>query len=111
MAKEYKLGSAVASQTLTYAASVALKVDNSVSFFSVAMTGALTLTIDSASKALVPGTVIHIKGSSDGTARTITFSTGFTAPALAGTIDKTKVQSFIYNGSTFLPLGAALQID
>ncbi|MHB9003511.1 MAG: hypothetical protein ACYC6C_05545 [Coriobacteriia bacterium] len=57
------------------------------------------------------GAIVHVKALSDGTARDITFGTGFTAPVLAGVISKTKVQSFIYDGTTFLPMGAALQID
>ena len=57
------------------------------------------------------GALLHVKAKSDATARSLTFGTGITAPVLAGTINKTKVQSFIYNGTTFLPLGTALQID
>lgn len=57
------------------------------------------------------GAIIHVTAKSDATARTVTFGTGFTSPTLTGTISKTKVKSFIYNGLTFLPMGAELQID
>lgn len=57
------------------------------------------------------GAIVTVKAKSDTTARSVTFGTGFTAPAIAGTISKTKVVSFIYDGSSFLPMGAAVQID
>lgn len=57
------------------------------------------------------GAIVAVKAKSDGTARSLTFGTGFTAPAVAGTISKTKVVSFIYDGANLLPLGAAVQID
>lgn len=57
------------------------------------------------------GAILNVKAKSDGTARSLTFGTGFTAPAVSGTISKTKVVSFIYNGTAFLPIAAAVQID
>jgi hypothetical protein len=57
------------------------------------------------------GAIVTVKAKSDGTARSVTFGDGFTAPAVAGTISKTKVVSFIYDGASFLPMAAAVQID
>ncbi len=91
--------------------SVAVPVKQMVTILDL---GALTAnkTLNLAIDAQVnSGALLHVKVASDTTARTLTFGTGLTAPALAGTISKTKVQSFIYNGATFLPLGDALQID
>ena len=75
-----------------------------------AMSAAMTLNLNIDDQ-VTPGAIIHLKAGSDGTGRNITFGTGFTSPALAGVADKTKVQSFIYDGTSFLPLGASLQID
>lgn len=57
------------------------------------------------------GAIVMIKAKSDGTARNVTFGDGFTVPAMAGTISKTKVISCMYDGASFLPMGAAIQID
>lgn len=57
------------------------------------------------------GAIVTVKAKSDGTARNVTFGDGFAAPAVAGTVSKTKVVSFIYDGTTFLPMAAAVQID
>ena len=57
------------------------------------------------------GAIVNLKAKSDGTARDITLGTGFTAPTMAGTISKTKVTTYIYDGTTFLPVAAAVQID
>ncbi len=75
-----------------------------------ALTGACTLDATISDHVGI-GAVVHVKVASDTSARALTLGTGFTAPAIAGVISKTKVQSFIYNGTTFLPLGASLQID
>lgn len=75
-----------------------------------ALTGAMTinLTID---EQVTPGAILHLKAASDTTARDITFGTGFSAPVLAGVISTTRVQSFIYDGTSFIPMGAAMSID
>lgn len=99
-------------QTPAYASTLAVDIKQQVTciHLSAAMTGAMTinLTIDSQ---VSPGAIIHLKAASNTTARDITFGTGFNAPVLTGVISKTKVQSFIYDGTNFLPMGAALQID
>lgn len=98
-------------QSVTAAASVEVAITNAETIVDFGTLAAdMTLTLDIAT-GVPAGSVIHIKALSDGTARDITFSTGFTAPVLAGVISKTFVQSFKYTGSTFLPMGAALQID
>lgn len=69
-----------------------------------------TLDLDISSQ-LTGGAVLHVKVKSDASARSLTLGTGITGPVLAGTINKTKVQSFIYNGTGFIPMGAGFQID
>lgn len=92
-------------------ATVNLSVSNSKTIVNLGeLSAAMTLNavID---EDLEAGAELHITAKSDGTARNITFGTGFTSPALSGTISKTKVASFVYNGATFLPQGTPLQID
>lgn len=102
----------VEKQTVTAGAAVELSIVRACTIvaFAAALAADMTLTADIASDVPV-GAMLHITALSDATARDITFSTGFSAPALAGVISKTKVQSFIYNGTAFVPMGASLQID
>jgi hypothetical protein len=98
-------------QTPAYAATLAVSINNQLTILEPAtLTGAMTinLTLDAGLKA---GAIILLKHTSDGTARTTTFGTGFSAPAQVGVISKTFTQSFMYDGSAFLPMGAALQIN
>lgn len=98
-------------QSPAYAATLAVTVTNQLTFIQPGtLTGALTinLTVDASVKA---GAEVHCKLTSDGTARTTTFGTGFTSVALAGVISKTLVQTFIYDGTTFLPKGPGFQIN
>lgn len=107
--KKYKIGNAVAF-ALAYAASMKVVVEESVSVVSISLTGAATLAIDEKSKPS-PGDKLILKVSSDGTARDLTFSTGIKAPVLAGVINKTKVIELVYDGTSFIATGAAIQID
>jgi hypothetical protein len=100
------------SQAPAYAATLAVTIANTMTFLktAAAMTGALTvnLTIDTE----VPiGSRLFCSFLSDGTARAVTFGTGFTAPVLAGVISKTKSIEFVYDGVTFKPTSVGIQID
>ncbi len=57
------------------------------------------------------GANLTVKAKSDTTARTITWGSGFVASAMSGTSNKTKVQSFIYDGEVFIAKGASAQLD
>lgn len=107
--KKYLINNSVAF-TLVYAATMELNVSESRNIVTVAMTGNGTVDLSDDAKPVL-GDEIIIKASSDATARTLTFGDGFTAPALAGTISKTKVQTLVYDGSTFVATGAPVQID
>lgn len=95
---------------VAYAAVMSITVAESRTIIPIALTGAGTLNLSADSKA-VPGDEIILKVSSDGTARDLTLGTGFTAPVIAGVISKTKVQHFVYDGSKFVPVAAAFQIN
>lgn len=100
-------------QTPATAGTIAVTIKQQVTFIHIA--GSLTeqntlnLTIDSQ---VTKGALIHVKETTTtGQTYGITFGIGFTSPALVGVATKTKVMSFIYNGTAFFPLGASLQID
>ena len=98
-------------QTPAYAATIAATVKDLMTIIKpAAMTGALTLnlTID---QGVRTGARLLVVGLSDATARTITFGTGFTSPVMAGVISKTKAIEFVYDGVSFKPTSAGVQID
>lgn len=107
--KKYGIGNSVAF-TLGFAANMELNVSESRSIVTVSMTGNGTIALADEAKPVIGDEVI-IKASSDDTARTLTFGDGFTAPALAGTISKTKVQALVYDGDTFVASADPVQID
>jgi hypothetical protein len=109
MAKTYKIGSSTAF-ALAYASAISLTVSESRTIVTLALTGAATLNLHADSKPQI-GDEIIIKASSDGTARDLTFGTGFKAPVLAGVISKTKTQTLVYDGTSFIAAAAPVQID
>lgn len=56
------------------------------------------------------GAKVHIKCTTNGT-ETFTFGTKIDGPTVTGVAGKTWCQSFVYNGTTFFPMGAKIQID
>lgn len=89
----------------------ALTVDDNMTICDLGELGAATTLTITADAELRKGAILHVKALSDGTARTLTFAGDITAVAMTGVISKTKVHSFVFDGSKFLPLGAAVQID
>jgi hypothetical protein len=67
----------------------------------------MNLTISSA---VTPGAQLYIEAPAD-SIRTLTLGTGFKALPIIGVANKTKTQGFIYNGSTFVPIGASVQVN
>lgn len=74
------------------------------------LTGATTVDLTIGSDVGI-GALLTIVALSDTTARAVTCGTGFLGGAIAGTISKTKAQSYIYNGTKFVPISAAIQLD
>lgn len=60
--------------------------------------GTLNLDID---VEVEPGARLTVKAKSDGTARNVTLGTGFLGVSIPGTIDKTKVASFVFYSGQF----------
>ena len=80
----------------------AIVVSNRMTFIDMGeIAAAKSLTVTT-SKGLAKGALLFVLVKSDGTARAVTFSTGFKAnAAMAGVINKTKLATFIYNGTSF----------
>jgi hypothetical protein len=101
-------------QTLTPAATSAVTVKQFITildYSATAMTAAMTINLTIHSQ-VTRGALLQVVTKSDGTARTVTWGTGFTmATGLAGQASKTKVMNFIYNGTTFIPIDSGIQID
>lgn len=96
-------------RTVDLAAAVAVQQMVSViDLGTLSANGTLNLAIDAQ---VSKGAVLRIKAASDGTGRSVTLGTGLEGPAMGGTANKTKVQSFLYDGSVFSPMGAPLQLD
>lgn len=96
--------------TMTDAATIALEITNTKTIASVSLSQAATINVTPEDD-LPIGSELHLKVTSDGTARDVTLGTNITGPTLAGTISKTKVQTFVYDGSAFLAAGAVIQLD
>ncbi len=98
-------------QTPTVSAITAVTIDRNVTMINLGqLSTSITLNATIASHVEV-GAIVHVTAKSDGIARNVLFGTGFTSPTMTGAVSKTNVASFIYNGTTFLPLGRPLQID
>jgi len=93
-------------QEVDSAASVELNITNAgltyvrVSEMAAAM--ALTCVVPAD---MMNGALLFVELTSDGTARTVTPGSGFTSAALAGTISKSKVASFVYMDGSFINTG------
>lgn len=100
------------SQAPAYAATLAVTLTAQYTFLTTAaaLSGAMTinLTLDQGIRA---GARLFCKFLSDGTARDVTFGTGFSAPVLAGVISKTKTIELVYDGTSFKPVALGVQID
>jgi len=98
-------------QTVAADAEIAIAIERqhtSVDIGEMAANAAIDLTIADHVEA---GATLSIKGKSDGTARRMTFGTGLTALVASGTINKTKIVHFMYDGTTFNAMGAPVQLD
>ena len=96
--------------SVTSAAAIEINPTETREIITIALGEDATLNIGADALPTI-GDEVVVVASSDGTARDLTFGTGITGPVLAGAINKTKVQSFIYNGTAFVASGAPVQID
>lgn len=98
------------SQTLTPAATMPVTIKRQftvIDMGTLAAAATLNATIGSDVEA---GAKVLIKALSDGTARDVTFGTGFNAPNMSGTISTKKAITMVYDGTAFIPSGPAVVI-
>jgi hypothetical protein len=98
-------------QTPAYAATQALTISNECTILSFAiLTGdtTLNLTINSTIR---KGATLLIVAPATTNGDDITLGTGIDGPNIVGVTGKTKTQGFIYDGTSFKPMGASVQID
>lgn len=100
-------GTLTIAATGTTAATISNAVTNVTSLTTLTGDATLDLTLSSELKA---GAELNIKVKTTGT-ETFTFGTGIDAPTVTGVAGKTWTQSFVYDGTIFLPSGAKIQID
>lgn len=95
-------------QAPAYAASIALKLSAAKTYVKVAqLTGALTLTAETTRPQI--GDELTILFNADGTARTVTFSTGFSPSAtLVVAISKQASATFCFDGVSWVETGRAI---
>jgi hypothetical protein len=95
-------------QSKAYAATIAVDIKNSETVVKVAqLTGAATINA-TLSAELPVGSVLTVELEADGTARTVTWGTGFTGVAYQVAISKKAVASFKFTGTTFVSTGVIL---
>ena len=100
------------SKALSATGAQALAIDDNLTVIdgvTVEATGNRTLDLTNDSE-LKAGARLLVKSKTNGTQTTI-MGTGIDGPNIVGVAGKTKTQGFTYDGTTFLPDGASVQID
>lgn len=110
MKKTYKIGSAAVSTAVADEGTVEINPTESREIISIELETAATLKLGGKAAPQV-GDEIILKVTSDGTARDLTFGTGFVAPVLAGAGNKTKTITLVYDGGDYIATGASVQLD
>ena len=97
--------------TIEATGTTALTISNDVTYVETlpTLTGNATLNLTLSSE-LNAGAMLFLKVKTTAT-ETFTFGTGIDAPTVTGVAGKTWTQGFWYDGTTFLPMGAKIQID
>jgi hypothetical protein len=98
-------------QNPTYAASITATISKStfITVGSAALAAGFTLVL-ALGAGLVAGDMLFVSWLSDGTARSMTPSTGFKGTtAIAGTISKTQTAAFVFDGTVFQSIGNQVQ--
>lgn len=102
---------AVSHEKPAYAATIAVEVFNRNTIIEPAiLTGDATLNLD-IDPETPKGALMTVKAKATNAGDDLTFGTGIDAPVLVGAAGKTKVQSFIYDGTAFIANSAPVQID
>lgn len=97
--------------TLAYATTQAVTIKNRLTVLKFAtLTGNTTLNLTASAQQQVGDQVIlRIPATSNG--NDVTLGTAIDGPNIVGVAGKTKTQGFVFDGTSFIPQGAAVQID
>jgi hypothetical protein len=98
-------------QAPAYAAVIAVTIANMLTILNFAqLTGdaTLNLTVDAFVR---KGAILLVVVPASTSGFDLTLGTAIDGPDIVGVTAKTKTQSFIYDGTRFVPSGAAVQID
>jgi len=102
---------AVDAQSNDYEATSAVTISNSFTIVTYAsVTGDMTVNITIAS-GLKAGALVIFKVTPTTNGYDVTWGTGIDAPVMVGVATKTKLLTFVYNGTNLLALGSEVQID
>lgn len=97
--------------TLPYAAVQNLTLKNRFSILDFGtLTGNTTLNVTQSGE-LPTGSLLLLKVRATANGNDLTLGNGIDAPNIVGVAGKTKTQLFIYDGTVYLPAGAAVQVD
>lgn len=102
---------AVSHEKPAYAATIAVEVFNRNTIIEPAIlsgNATLNLLIDAETP---KGALLTVKVKATSNSNDVTFGSGIDAANLVGVAGKTKAQSFIYDGISFIANSAAVQID
>jgi hypothetical protein len=97
--------------TPAYAATIAVTISNMLTILKLAiLTGnaTLDLTIDSQVR---KGAIVVIEVPATANAQNLTLGAGIDGPVIVGVAGKTNAQSFVYDGTKFVPMGSYAQVD
>ena len=96
--------------TPAYDDTLTVTINNTVTYLKPGtLTGNMLLNFSTNSE-IKTGALVYMQFTGSA-ARTVTFSTGFTSPALSIDSAKTHIQTFFYDGSKWKPIGAAIKIN
>ncbi len=91
--------------TQAFAATINLSVDNANTYVQCdVLTGATTVNVTATGAALENGALLYLEVPNNGTARDVTAGTGLST-GIAGTINKTKVATYVMRNGTFVQIG------
>lgn len=91
--------------------STTVNIVNNVTYVSTVTNLAANATLNiTVSSKITAGAILHLRVKT-AASQTVTFGTGIDAPVVTGSAGKTWCQSFWYDGTTFYPCGAKIQID
>jgi hypothetical protein len=97
--------------TPDYAAIVEAAINNQLTIIEPAiLAGVLQLDLD-IDPEVRKGAIIAVKIKAAALGQDVTFGAGIDGPMLVGAAGKTKTQTFVYDGTNFIAVGASVQID